>query len=769
MAQQKIPQEINNFSAGLNTDANPLNTPPNSCYDISNMVLERNGTSRRRFGIDYEPNYVEIETSINNTVDAAVNSFKWENVGGDNNKSLLVSQVGNEIKIIDLDSTPISDGVIYTYKFTSLSPDVIISFSSIDSILVCVNGDGFVYSFEYDEGTITDSKKRILVRDLWGVEATDSGLDLSEGNNVIVRPSTITDEHLYNLRNQTFGISRPTNTVDTLQDPIDEFKTADGDFPSNSDSVNYALYPKSASTTAPLLDRFWPSDLSKNKIGTFEASKGYFIIDLLNRGSSRLAAEAANINSNSGLIYSVSSLPQDSTEQGATVTAEFAGRVFFGGFGNDVTNGDNRSPRLASYITFSTLVTDVEDVTNCYQKSDPTSNEDNDIVATDGGFVRIDGAYNIQKLIPTGSSLMIVAQNGVWRLLGGSNYGFASDNYRVDKVSDEGCRSPNSVVYVDGNVLYWGDNGIFQIGVNQLGDWGVTNITKDRIQNIYNQITTEVKSNVIGLFDKYDRKVRWLYNNKISNTDNTKELVFDLDLSAFYINTFSSISNNIPKVYSIVESNPFQLSDVLETVIVGNDVVQVSGDDVEVSIKSRNSTSKELIYLTVTSVDDNIKYTVASLSDLNFVDWVSHNGTGVDAGAYIITNVLSTGDNQRRKKSNSIMTHLERTETGMFLDTDGQLQPDNPSSCLVQARWDWSNSNNSNRWSQPRQFYRYKRYYSPENLGDSFDTGFSTIITKDILRGHGKALSLKIYTEPLKNLKLHGMSIIWGIGENEGD
>ena len=85
---------------------------------------------------------------------------------------------------------------------------------------------------------------------------------------------------------------------------------------------------------------------------------------------------------------------------------------------------------------------------------------------------------------------------------------------------------------------------------------------------------------------------------------------------------------------------------------------------------------------------------------------------------------------------------------------------------MVQARWEWSDSSNSKRWGNPFQAYRYKRLYFPTDSTDTYDTGFSTIVTKNKLRGQGKVLSLKFYTEPDKNLHLYGWSMLMSVGNN---
>ena len=423
LAPQRIPAEVNKFTGGLNTDASPLNYPENTVKEIKNVILNRVGTNYRRLGMDYEASYVETTTAQNSTDSLRFNTYKWENAGGNPDKSLMVVQTGTEFTIYDLDTVPVSNGAIYTKTYTSITSSDRISFSQADGYLVAVQGDGLIYTYEYNAGTVTETTARILVRDLWGVDAIIDGDNLREGNNVTIRPASINSEHHYNLRNQSWGIQRieqlragdgNKDDNESLDDPIEAFNDVTGSpslYPSNSDSVNYALYPNAGDLSHPNTDRFWPDDLYRNKIGSFEAPRGYFIIDALQRGTSRVTVLTENRTKENLNNYGAI-LPDDTTPGGATTTEQFAGRIWYGGFSGAVTDGDAKSPNLSSYLMFSRLVKDRSDINQCYQVADPTSNDDPNIVATDGGYVRVDGAFNIQAIVAVGSSLVILAQNG---------------------------------------------------------------------------------------------------------------------------------------------------------------------------------------------------------------------------------------------------------------------------------------------------------------------------------------------------------------------
>ena len=54
----------------------------------------------------------------------------------------------------------------------------------------------------------------------------------------------------------------------------------------------------------------------------------------------------------------------------------------------------------------------------------------------------------------------------------------------------------------------------------------------------------------------------------------------------------------------------------------------------------------------------------------------------------------------------------------------------------------------------------------PEGAGDSFDDGNSVVVTKNKVRGNGKAISINIRSEEDHDLHLYGLSMVVGINGN---
>tara|TARA_Y100001973_G_scaffold106665_1_gene186294 strand:+ start:14486 stop:16801 length:2316 start_codon:yes stop_codon:yes gene_type:complete len=770
MARQNQVVEVNSFVKGLITEASPLTFPENASLDEDNFNLRRDGSRDRRLGMDLEEGAVDVVTGIpSSTTEIAFSTYTWGNVGGVPSRTYIVVQTGGTLRVFDPDQSPISSGLVHTESLGVADITQPFSYANIDGDLVVVTGDKEIGLLSYDGTSFSLRKDYIRVRDQWGVEDVVGGKDLFSAEGLSTRPATLPNTHLYNLRNQTFGPAKERGGEGhTLRDTIEVFSNdhPSGDYPSNSDNINYVMYPNPNNDQNRTGDQFYSEDLIGNPPGSFPAPKGHFIIDALERGKSRLEQEQSLRGNYPALVYGVSNLPTDATPGGPRTVAEYSGRVWYAGFEGTVVDGDARSPVLSSYVFYSQLVNDPSQIVNCYQEGDPTSKESPDLLDTDGGFIRVDGAYNIQALVSVGTGILVLAENGIWMISGGSDYGFSANNNMRRKISERGIQSPGSVVSVDNTVMFWADDGIYQIGPDQFGDYTSTNMTQNTIQKFYDDIPPEVKLDAKGNYDSYDQKVRWVYYNRIGDTEPARELIFDLNLGAFYTHTISTLDgNSYPRVVSPIEVPPFRLNEDATLVINEGEPVVNDGEDVTQTISVRGSGTRELAYMVITGID-NLTYSFARYRNGSFKDWESVDGIGVDAPAYLVTGYLSGGDFMRYKQAPYVQFYFTRTENGFVDDGTGNLVPTNQSGCLVQSQWEWANSANSNRWGRTFQAYRYKRLYMPTGAQDEFDSGFEVITTKNKLRGKGKVLSLKISTEPEKDCRLLGWSMLVGVTGN---
>ena len=763
MARQQAVAEVNAFVKGLITEASPLTFPENASIDEDNLVPQRDGSRKRRLGLDYENQYSIINSSIPAADDVSYSSYAWKGPGGYTEIEFAVVQIGGKLNFFDSSTLPISANLVYsvTINASNSSP---ISMTSVDGVLIVVDGSGTIYTFDYDGSSISQSSGRLLIRDLFGVADTVNGVNLLEGNNIALRPNVQSNNHIYNLRNQTFSTPKKWQSggPNTIDDPIYMMVTTYGVYQSNSDNLVTFLFADANNSDDRNIKRYFLDDNFRNPLGTNRAPVGYFIIDALNRGQSRLNEVQSLYAQYPALKYPVAVLPADRTPGGATVAGTFAGRVFYAGFSSQVIDGDSQSPRMTSYVLFSRLVQSSSDVFKCYQEGDPTSTETPDLVDTDGGFLRLDGAYNISRLVNVGDSLMAVAENGVWKITGGSGYGFKATDYVVTKVTEHGTVSPNSVVLLDNTLMYWSDDGIYHVAQNQYGDWAASNLTTATIQTYFDDIPYEVKKRCFGAYDSYARKVRWLYNNFYGAMSLPKELILDVGLGAFYPSTVSKLQPGLPIPVAMLRVPPFQTTNSSEAVFdnFGNSVVTAALDNVVITSDVVDSSLSELYYVTLT--DDSggvLQYTFSYYRDTTFTDWISADGVGIDASAYLLTGWTGMGDFQRQKQVAYLTVYSVKTETGF----DDNYVPVNPSSIIVQSQWSWTNSSEAGKWGTQFQAYRHKRFWAPSSATSGFDDGEYVIVTKNKLRGRGRVLSLLFKTEPKKDFHLLGWSYLGSI------
>ncbi len=751
MTKKSVKAEVATFVKGLITEASPLNFPENASLSEENFELLRTGVRQRRLGMDYESNhYLEYISPISDFIKEYSSTYVWEDVIGVVDQDFLVVQTGSFLKFFNLAFKDLSqEGYVGSTSLPAFTTGSPVSFTTVDGKLSVVYGSQYIVLITYFPETNVFGLEAgtLKVRDLWGVDYAPADEDI-----YYRPPQSAPDSHFYNLYNQSWGVPRRIagSPEKTFSDPIGYFSAFYTELPSYSETVWTAIGISSGSTPYESMRANAWSELIGSQP---HAAKGYFIIDALRRGGGRTLAIERNKERYPEMYLSTYAANADITPGGCTVIAEFAGRVFYAGFSGEVIDGDSKSPDLSGYILFSQLVNSSSDVFKCYQEGDPTSREGSDIVDTDGGFVRVSGVSQIKGMIVSGSSLVILAGNGIWELSGGSDYGFSAANYKISKISNFGVVSTASVVRVGETILYWGYNGIYSIARNRYGMLEVSSTTDDTIQTFYGEISDLEKKNSKGVYDDLSKTVRWLYYNSSVFGENpwVMELVLDTRIPAYYVYKIYNKPNTLLKDVFTVPSAQF--TQVSDSVVVGVDIV-VAGSDFVITPRMERlptkTTVKYLVGETIAGIPNNAYITFSEYSEGTFRDW----GV-IDAKAHLLTGAITAGDSSVDKQVPYVTVHMYRTENSV----DSNLVPLNPSSCLLRSQWEWSNSPNSNKWSSFQQVYRYRRGYSVNSPSDPYDTGFELITTKNKLRGQGRAVSLYFETEEGKDCRIVGWNI----------
>ena len=736
-----LEKSYNTFVKGLITEASPLTFPDNASIDEENFVLNRDGSRSRRLGVDYENLYAETETGF--TADALKTGrqdfFKWDSPAGDKTVSIGVVRVNNKLWFINLLTANPSANLL-----NSGSPITITGLSNTKLEVATINNKLILVGLELDQPillsynkttkAVTQTTIDIYARDIWGV---DDGLTISE------RPSTLSDNHKYNLRNQGWN---STIVTATGADALDYTYSELGLYPSNGDVWTFGKISNAASTD---YEKYDPKTLLKNSTSQYFVSRGSNVIDAFTRGSQRSALTGLTV-------------PNDHEQGNLTTVASYAQRIFYSGVASQVDGGDKNSPNFSGYIFFTQVVTTDEELGKCHQKADPTDPGINALVASDGGTIQIPDATQIVKIVASQQSLLVFCENGVWEVYGDTG-GFNANQFQLNKISTNGVLNAESIVNIGNNFIYWSKAGIYDLSPDQVsGRFKALSMSLGSIQSFFIDIPEVGKNNCKGFYDEKENRVRWLYNDTdnydVTNYINkyNKELVLDLSLKAWYPQKFSDLAGNSPWVTDYIEIPGYAIttSDSKISTSSGDEVIVTSGDDVVVTEEIQSNRVSGFRFLTFRGT----KFTVSLYDNTSFVDWKTADTIGVDYLSYLVTGYELFQDATKRKQVPYIFFYFNKTEDG-YLVSGSDLVLKNQSSCLVQAQWNWANSAASGKWGTQFQAYRLPRLYIPSGSSDPHDTGQGVIATKNKLRGSGKTLSLKIESQTGKDMKILGWAL----------
>lgn len=492
MPTSKGNQPVSTFVKGLITEASPLTFPENASLDEINFKLINDGSRERRLGIDYEDDFRlhDVGVDLDKIKEATQSAFYWPSPSGSKKVDIGVIQVGRLLTFINLLTPNPSANILNGGAAinTGVSDGSAWQFAVINNYLLAVNPvlkKPYLLAYDDEADTLSYATGDILIRDLYGV---DDGLNPGD------RPTTLTETHKYNLRNQGWS----SNIVSTCgSDAIDCTFSSLGVYPSNSDSWGIG---RIGDLTDVDVNKYDPQLAKRNAVDIGQSPKGSYIIDMYDRGASRRLLTNLNV-------------PMDRETTYASTVASYAGRAWYSGIQGKIVDADTRSPRLANAVIYSQIFRSASDLLKCYQEADPTSYVFNEVVDTDGGVIHIPEAVDIVRLKAIKQSLFVFAKNGVWEIRGGQD-GFTATVFQVNKISSIGVYSPNSIIEADGVIYFWGIQGIYTIAPNpnMTGVWEVNNITYTTIQKYYDNIPDSVRRGAKGFFDATNNKLRWLFS-----------------------------------------------------------------------------------------------------------------------------------------------------------------------------------------------------------------------------------------------------------------
>lgn len=609
MPQQVLTATENNFTRGLITEYTGLNFPENAAISTSNCEYTLIGDVVRRLGINTEINGSFQAVTI---AGSAVSEYVWNNPGGDGNSKLLVKQIGGTLYFHNIATVvayqPLSTKLLA--GTVSVSNNTVLG-QVFDSTLECEYADGNGYLFVYHKScdpfyvtynpvtqTFTSNVITVQIRDFTGVV---------DNLPVNVRPSTLSNDHLYNLQNQgwtqgsawvatsttTKVIASLASYTFTVQSGLTITLGQNVTLSSPSDPLNiYGLITAAGTVTAYAGTTLTINVTSFHGLGSFQGSNwtitpvntGYINTWQTAEGSYPSNADvwwyfknasgvfdpattANNItlatgnapqghfilnafDQNRSNVSGTSGLTSITTIARPTTGTWFQGRVWYTGVGAfQAASGDENFYTWSENIYFSQTVAGISDFGLCFQTNDPTSENLSDLLPTDGGVITIVGSGSIYKLFPIANGLLVFANNGVWFITGSQGIGFSATDYTITKISSVKILSSKSFVDVLGLPYFWNEEGIYQVVTSQGGGLAVEPLTVGTILTYYNSIPLSSKKYARGAYHPIDYTIQWVFRST-SESSVADRYMFDTILNyntynkAFFPYTVSSANSN---------------------------------------------------------------------------------------------------------------------------------------------------------------------------------------------------------------------------------
>lgn len=718
MPQSLTQKTVNTFIRGLITEAGELTFPEGASIDELNCDLKRDGSRRRRLGVEFEENSVLSSFTVDTS--RLINTGDWLNVGGQAGLEFLVVQTGPILRFYNKATAPYSGNEItqtvdlsaYEVVGSVGAANVKCQFASINGALVVASPAINTVYIERDNITeaLTTSQISFRTRDFeWQGDKTTYSTGLAT--------ASVSAARKYDTANAGWTGTKGAAALTT-------WIAAKAGYP----PLTLPWYAGKNSSGAFAVAE-WENIFS----GTSLTGNGTFILDFFNK-------DRSTVSGITGLT------PEVESTRFKAVSA-FAGRVFYAGLESSKNSGS---------ILFSRLIEDLSELGDCYQINDPTSEDISDLLDTDGGVIRIPDAVNIKLLYSFGQALYVFADNGVWSINGVDGV-FRATEYSVKRVSNVGLLSPQTFAQAEGVPFWWSRSGIHTMQIDAgTGQAQEQNISISTIQTFWDNISPSSKAAAFSIYDAINKKIFWFYPNNgepLTNKYN-RILILDIPLQAFYPWSVADQATNTDYIvgaafYSGFGSDLAALDVVLDN---GDDVFQGVDDVVSTQYVDFPTGVPAVVLLVRDGPSGNL--TMATFSSETFLDWTTTNYSSyADAGYEFF------GDLLIQKTSPYVIVYTRMTEEGWTGNETVGYDPIRGSSLLVSAYWDFKKTPS---WT-PQQSYRYKYplVVNPSDLTD-FAYPATVLSTRMKLTGRGRVMRLRFESEQGKDFVLLGYGVLGG-------
>lgn len=719
--------EFSDFRKGLLTDVSPIVGSVAALKTLSNFNINKDGSVSKRGGVEFASQLVvDPWPSVNAPVQYNYMANGINDYGRFWGHTLRLSRGGSERFLFihaAPDSTPNNNTLLYAVVFDmdgnalTSSPLIVGAASGgsagVNNILppkVAETVHGVVVSSaipdlylisESNSGTITSTTFKVRARDFDIV----GGQDPSTYDD---RPAALSIVHEYNLKNAGWS-----------QADIDQVKTDLGVYPSIADMRQFAKVTDSASPE--LIGTFDPEQLDKNVFGQTPAPRGKFIVDV---GVS--SYRRVNYVSGSG----DTALDESYDFAGYDCVGYMDGRVFYSlkttANVAPTPNATSKFEDKSGIVYYSRLIKSVDDLGKCYQDADPTSEHISDLIATDGGFVKIEGLGRVYAMEELLGNMLVFAEGGIWSITGNGGAFSATSNSVVRLTSSKDI-AEFSVVALDNVVAYIDKGDMWVVTLSDGGTLTTVNVTQGTMESVIETIlSSDYRGHRYGDSVYYDY-LRGAAPANTTNPINDSQLVFDSVLGAFYTieyaHGFGAFGDRLAVLPMAVDNDGFIVNEgcLFATFTIGGSEFY---DDVVTQMYLPTGTSDVSSYLGTSPV-----IATATTHNMNF------------------------NDTQRVKEPVYVTTHMKFTD-GVFVDDgSGNPVPEDPSQCTLSGHFD-----NKSNGSTPREIYR-PRYLAIGTIGDPVPFDEEVVTSKNKIRGRGNSLYLEFKSSEAKNAHLYGYAM----------
>lgn len=783
MARASIDKPYSTFVGGLVTEATGVSFPENTAREATNVDFNKSGLVQRRLGLTSEIDETVVATGINAYDGSqAQTCYLWRAPTSSDIKQFLVTQIGNILQfynaqndavldtatlsgIIDetvlLNGTPASGNSISietlvpldeagSRVFTAVEQEKFpLQYAEVNGYLVVVGAgiNPLVIRYDEDDAAIYLNTVRNRTSQTPGTYFLAQYRDfqgIDDGTTNDNFPSTLTEEHLYNLLNSGWK-----------EADLQAYFTANSLWPARS--IDWKA-GKDANNS------FSVSEVNKVDFGNSPAPKGRKLIELSGGGSRSYTFDSGTLTGasfSSPVNLSSTSVDHYRNEMPITCVG-YAGRLFVSG---DVC------PNHPNAVYFSKVVQKESDLGVFYQEADPTSEGISDLIDSDGGVLFIPEAGRIRKLTALGDGIAVFADNGVWYIRG-ADEGFRATVYAVDKLASESVVSPYSVVEVDNAVFFWSKSGIYVVDTS-----GSVSKLSDKIESLYAEIRDAQLATAWGSYDLYNRKVVWSYADRTIAEAGEKGklnvfLIYDIVTQSFttysvdpYEGVLGAATTSAPGPHFVPFKQP---------------LISYQDPSALPSLSIVRSTEERVVNLSVKllcSSDDGantVSHQIMEFSNVNFRDWVGFYdpiGAVYDTDGEAFTSRLITGEEvfgapQVDKSVRYVHSYFNRTENGAITISADPLEVEYvvPSGCQMKVFYDFHRGALSPRATRPQQAYRPRRGL-PVTIGASVGATATLTNTDSVVysklkaRGHGRAISIQYESEDGKDFQLLGFAV----------